>query len=66
MQLKQDGKNYLNGWGGKPRNYAKAKECFNKAKELGAQDVDPWIKICDSNLNKSKAKPVKKAPKKRK
>ena len=49
-QLMQEGFDYKNGDNGKKKDYAKAKECFVKAKELGAQDADVYIRKCDEKL----------------
>ena len=55
-KLLQEGKNYYNGAGDKPLDYAKAKECFTEAKNLGIKDAEVWLNSCENKLKKNRKK----------
>ena len=55
-KLLQEGINYYNGDGSKPRDYEKAKECFIEAKNLGIKAAEPRLKLCESKLKKAPKK----------
>ena len=63
QELLREGQNYMNGTGGRSKDYEKAFECFSDAKRLGAKDADAWLNICERKLKqaeKNTEKEVKK------
>jgi len=53
QELLREGQNYMNGTGGRSKDYEKAFECFSDAKRLGVKDADAWIGICERKLKQA-------------